>query len=54
MQAMSIQVKALQQNAEPVVLSAPAQVTVPINRQQVVSASCRAWFYKYWYNLTSW
>ncbi|HMW50405.1 MAG TPA: efflux RND transporter periplasmic adaptor subunit, partial [Cellvibrionaceae bacterium] len=39
MQAMSIQVKALQQNAEPVVLSAPAQVTVPINRQQVVSAS---------------
>lgn len=39
MQAMSIQVKALQQNAEPVTLSAPAQVTVPVNRQQVVSAS---------------
>ncbi len=38
MQALGIQVKALQRDAEPVVLSLPAQVTVPANREQIVSA----------------
>lgn len=38
MQALGIQVKALQRDEEPVVLSLPAQVTVPANREQIVSA----------------
>lgn len=38
MQALNIQVQVLKRDAEPVVLTAPAQVTVPINNEQVVSS----------------
>jgi multidrug efflux pump subunit AcrA (membrane-fusion protein) len=38
MQALGIQTQALQRDAAPVVLSLPALVTVPVNRQQIVSA----------------
>lgn len=38
MQAMSIQVQPLRRDAELVVLSLPAQVTVPPNREQIVSS----------------
>lgn len=38
MQALDIQVQVLKRDAEPVVLTAPAQVTVPINSEQVVSS----------------
>lgn len=37
MQALGIQVMPLQQQSEPVVLSLPAQVVVPPNREQVIS-----------------
>lgn len=38
MQALNIQVQTLQRDAEPVVLSAPAQVTVPVNSEQIISS----------------
>jgi cobalt-zinc-cadmium efflux system membrane fusion protein len=38
MQALGIQTQALRRDAAPVVLSLPAQVTVPANRQQIVSS----------------
>ncbi|MCL6485804.1 MAG: efflux RND transporter periplasmic adaptor subunit, partial [Janthinobacterium lividum] len=38
MQSLAIRTEALQRDAAPVVLSLPAQVTVPMNRQQMISA----------------
>ncbi|MFT5531873.1 MAG: cobalt-zinc-cadmium efflux system membrane fusion protein [Burkholderiaceae bacterium] len=38
MQSLAIRTEALQRDAAPVVLSLPAQVTVPANRQQIISA----------------